>query len=70
MLSSNWIEHFKKINTNWCVVTLKKRWENCGAESSGPCGAGKLITNITGLREKDCLECLRNATESFAIKSG
>ena len=56
--------------TYWCVVTLKNRCENCGAESSGPCGAGKLRTNITGFREKYCLDCLKKATESLAIKSG
>ena len=26
--------------TYWWVVTLKKRSEYCGAESSGPCGPG------------------------------
>jgi len=57
-------------HTYWCVVTLKNRCENCGAESSGPCGAGKLRTNITGFREKYCLDCLKKATESLAIKSG
>lgn len=56
--------------TYWCVVTLKNRCENCGAESSGPCGAGKLRTNITGFREKYCLDCLKKATESLAIRSG
>lgn len=56
--------------TYWWVVTLKKRCENCGAESSGPCGAGKLATNITGFRAKLCLLCLRKATLSLAIRSG
>lgn len=57
-------------HTHWWVVTLKKRCENCGAESSGPCGAGKLATNITGFRAKLCLLCLRKATLSLAIRSG
>lgn len=64
------IDSQKVCRTHWWVVTLKKRCENCGAESSGPCGAGKLATNITGFRAKLCLLCLRKATLSLAIRSG
>lgn len=45
-----------------CVVLFWNKLWNCGAESSGPCGAGKLRTIAIGLQKKEKGICLQYLT--------